>query len=102
MRNRPAQPYFAESSCKNTWAKKVRTEKIDTCLNQLYEVTNGEQWERILKWSRKSANKVANSIKAKQISKFNKLYYSKFGRGLDPEKVVRSYMYSSMQNAHHR
>ena len=35
------------------------------------------------------------SIKAKQISKFNKLYYSKFGWGLDPEKVVWNYMYSS-------
>ena len=76
---------------RNTRSKKVTILKeIDTCSEQLRKVLTETQWQRVREWCETAALKVAEETKAKQINKFNRFYMQKYGRGVNPDKVVHN------------
>ena len=76
---------------RNTRSKKVWiSEEIDTYSKQLREVLTDHQWQQVKEWCKTAASKVARESKARQINKYNRLYWQKYGRGVNPDKVVHN------------
>ena len=88
---------------RNNRSKKVQLEKqIGVYSSLLREGTTSTQWSDLQTWCSSAATKVAEATKHKQIEKFDKLYYRKYSRGVDPRKVVRNLSKGSLSSDEER